>query len=273
MILRPFPACVKSAGHALASLSLWCVLLTVLQTAPAWAATAVPIVPCEIVATFPHDPTAFTQGLLFHNGALYESTGLYGDSRLRKVDLESGRVLAETRLEDTYFAEGLTLVQGKLAQLTWQEGRGLLWDLETLAPAGSFAVEGEGWGLAMGPEHLYLTQGKAEVLLLDPQTFRVTGRLPVTAAGRPLHRLNELEWVEGKLYANIWHAPYIAVINPESGVVEQLIDLTPCQRALPGGKMDPDNVANGIAWDAEGRRLFVTGKRWPRLFQIALPPQ
>ncbi|GAB7081992.1 glutaminyl-peptide cyclotransferase [Megalodesulfovibrio paquesii] len=240
--------------------------------------TAVPITPCEILASFPHDPEAFTQGLLFHDGIFYESTGLYGRSRLRKVEPSSGRVLAERSLEHRYFAEGLTLVHGRLAQLTWREGRGFLYDAQTLEPAGSFAVQGEGWGLALGRdmrgtqgEVLYLSQGTPEIAILDPQTFQQQGTLAVTLNGRPLPRLNELEWVEGKLYVNIWQAPYLAIVDPATGVVERLLDLTPCQRAMPAGSIGPDDVANGVAWDAAGRRLFVTGKRWPRLFQIALP--
>lgn len=267
MSVRIFPACVKAAAGVL----LVCMVLCQWWRSPVLAAPAAPVTPCEIVATYPHDAAVYTQGLLFHQGVLYESGGLYGESRLRKTDLETGRVLAEKKLDARYFAEGLTLIGGRLAQLTWREGLGLLWDAETLELAGTFHVEGEGWGLAMGPEHLYLTQGKAEVLLLDPQTFRVTGRLPVTANGRPLHNLNELEWVEGKLYANIWQAPYVAVIDPGTGVVERFLDLTPCQQALPRGVINADNVVNGIAWDEAGRRLFVTGKRWPLLFQIALP--
>lgn len=235
-----------------------------------------------IDATFPHDPTAFTQGLLFHEGRLFESLGGYGTSAIREVELATGRVLRERRLDDRFFGEGLTLLPRPggpvLAQLTWREERGFLHHPDTLEQVGEFRYQGEGWGLTMGPEHLHLTQGGAEILALDPQTFQIRRRLPVTLRGKPVPRLNELEWIGDRLWANIWQTSYIAVIHPSTGQVERLLDCTPLEEALPEEVPPADappqarrDVLNGIAFNAQDNGVYLTGKRWPRIFRIRLP--
>lgn len=242
------------------------------QNKTAGSASNPAIFPCQILAAYPHDSAAFTQGLLFHGGFLYESLGLYGESAVRRVDIPTGRVLQEHAMPETVFGEGLALVGERLLQLTWKARRGFSYRLETLEPLGEFAYEGEGWGLTTGPDALYMTQGGAVVLVRDPETFAIIRRMPVQFRGKPVPLLNELEWVAGRLWANIWQTAYIAIIHPETGDVERFVDLSPCLEAMPppepGEKRD---VANGIAYDAAGKRLFVTGKRWPRLFHIAVP--
>lgn len=257
------------------------VLLAALLTAsPAAAQTAAPPVPAsarpaavpvygfEIVRAWPHDPGAFTQGLEFHNGVLLESTGRY-PSTIRRVRLEDGVVLQRRELDDEYFGEGLTAFGDRLLTLTWKGGKGFIWDPATLEPRGEFAYAGEGWGLTHDATRLILSDGTAELRFLDPATLAETGRVAVTLEGRPVRRINELEWIEGEVFANLWRTDYIVRINPASGEVTGIVDLTGLLPDRSG--LDPaDAVLNGIAWDAEGRRLFVTGKNWPTLFEIRL---
>ncbi|MCZ0941892.1 MAG: glutaminyl-peptide cyclotransferase [Gammaproteobacteria bacterium] len=220
----------------------------------------------RVIASHPHDPEAFTQGLLFADGKLYESTGGYGTSSLRILDLASGRVLRERRLPDDRFGEGLALSAGRLHQLTWKAGIGFIHEVSTLTPIGEFRYRGEGWGLAASADSLVMSDGSAELRFLDPATLTEVRRLPVRDGTEPVTGLNELEFVEGALYANVWPSDRIAIINPANGQVRGWLDLT---GLLPLVFRTPrTDVLNGIAYDAAGKRLFVTGKHWPRLFQI-----
>lgn len=221
----------------------------------------------RVLRSFPHDPQAFTQGLLFWDGRLFESIGGYGRSALREVELHSGRVLREHPLPAQLFGEGLALAEGRFIQLTWRAGLGLLYDAQTLAPAGQFRYPGEGWGLAGDGERLWQSDGSAELRLLDPRTLEETGRLEVHDGNRPVSALNELEFVEGQIYANVWGTDRIAMIDPASGRVRGWLNL---EGILPLPLQAQADVLNGIAYDRDARRLFVTGKRWPRLFQIEL---
>lgn len=236
--------------------------------APAPALTPVPVYGFEIVRVYPHDPDAFTQGLEFHDGELLESTGRY-PSTVRRVRLEDGVVLQRRELAEDYFGEGLTAVGDRVLTLTWKNGKAFAWDAETLEPEGEYAVAGEGWGLTHDANRLILSDGTAALRFLDPFTLVETGRVPVTLQGRPVSRINELEWIEGEVFANLWQTDYILRINPSTGSITGIIDLTELMPDRSG--LDPtDAVLNGIAWDPEGRRLFVTGKNWPRLFEIRL---
>jgi glutamine cyclotransferase len=224
----------------------------------------------QIVRRYPHDPEAFTQGLLVHDGVLYESTGLEGRSDIRRVDLSSGRVLASARFGRREFGEGLAVWRDELVGLTWTSGVARRWSLRDLAPSGQFRYEGEGWGLTSDGDRLIQSDGSATLHFRDPLTFAVQRSVTVTHAGRPLERLNELEFIDGLIWANVWMSTDIAVIDPADGQVVALVDLAALAREV--GARDFDAVANGIAWDAEARRLFVTGKLWPTLFEISLPP-
>jgi glutaminyl-peptide cyclotransferase len=223
----------------------------------------------EVVAEYPHDAAAFTQGLLWHEGALFESTGRVGQSVIRKVDLETGEVLRETALPPSQFGEGLAHWDGALISLTWRDGAIHRWDAETLEPLAT--REGyplDGWGLTTSEEGLIHSDGSATLRVLDPESYDVVRTIDVTLNGRQLRRLNELEMIDGLVYANIWETPYIVAIDPADGVVKRLIDLTDLVASVPVDGRDA--VLNGIAWDAEKRRLFVTGKLWPKLYEIAL---
>jgi glutamine cyclotransferase len=230
----------------------------------------VPVFSYDVVNVFPHDPNAFTQGLLVHEGALIESTGLTGMSTLRRVELRTGRILQVTRVPAPHFAEGITILNGRIYQLTWQGQKGFIYDVKTLAKTGEFVYEGEGWGLASDGKSLLLSDGTNVIRFLDPATFRVTRTLHVTRAGKPLARLNELELVKGEIFANVWMAKGIARIDPNSGKVTGWIDLTALANTV--GTNSPDAVLNGIAYDAAADRLFVTGKLWPKLYEIRLRP-
>lgn len=229
----------------------------------------VPVLVPRIIARFPHDPTAFTQGLIWHDGALYESVGLSGRSDVRRVDLATGKVLARTPLPVAQFGEGLAAWKDTLVSLTWHDGIAHRWNARTLQPIDFATYDGEGWGLASDGKSLIRSDGSATLTFHDPETFAERRRLAVTLNGRPVTQLNELEWVDGAILANVWHTPYVLRIDPGNGAATALIDL----RAVvsEAGVRDPESVANGIAWDAKRRRLFVTGKRWPTLFEIALP--
>lgn len=250
-------------------LGLSAAVLLGLATAAGAQRLPAPVLGFRVVATYPHDPGAFTQGLLYADGELYESTGLLGESTLRRVELATGRVLQQVRVADEYFAEGLALVGDELVQLTWQNGVGIVYDRRTLARRRTFRYAGEGWGLAGdGASRLVMSDGSDRLTFLDPRTL-VPGRtLAVTDAGRPVPRLNELEWIEGEIWANVWTTDRIARINPATGEVSAWIDLGslwPRVQRTPGA-----DVLNGIAYDRAGRRIFVTGKKWPRLYQIAV---
>ncbi len=229
--------------------------------------------PCSaahVVARFPHDPGAFTEGLIWSDGALYESVGKEGLSEVRRVRLADGKVLARARIPAAQFGEGLARWQGQLISLTWHEGLAHRWDARTLKPVGSARYPGEGWGLARDGAPLIETDGSATIKRFDPATFRVVGRIDVTIAGRPLDQLNEVELVDGRILANVWRTPWLVRIDPATGRVDAVIDLRPLVAEIKA--TDPDAVANGIAWDPGKRRLFVTGKLWPTLFEVTLSP-
>lgn len=224
----------------------------------------------EVLNIYPHDPGAFTQGLIYLDGLLYESTGLYGESTLRKVALETGEVLAQVDLPPEYFAEGLAVWKGSLVQLTWREGAGFVYSLEDFSLEERFTYPTEGWGLTQDGERLIMSDGSDRLYFLDPDTFQVTGSLGVTWEGEPVVRINEMEFIRGEIFANIWQTDDIVRIDPESGEVKGWIDM---QGLLPpGSKADQADVLNGIAYDPERDRLFVTGKFWPKLFEVKLIP-
>jgi len=221
----------------------------------------------RVVTVFPHDPQAFTQGLLFRDGFLYESTGLAGKSELRKVRLETGEVVERRAVDAEHFAEGLADVGDRLFQLTWRSGIGFVYGLRDFEPQGTFRYAGEGWGLAGDGKRLVMSDGSATLRFLDPDSRRETGRLPVTEQGRPISNLNELEVVKGQILANVWQSDHIVIIEPADGRVVGRIDLT---GLLPFEDRPGVDVLNGIAWDRARDRLFVTGKWWPKLFEIQL---
>lgn len=223
-----------------------------------------------IVKTYPHDPEAFTQGLVFSEGYLYESTGLYGKSSLRKVDLETGAVLKMQTLAKDVFGEGLTLWQDRLIQLTWRSGRALVYDLASLERVGEFHYRTEGWGLTHNGRELIMSDGSTLLRFLDPETFREERRIEVVDQGLPIPNLNALAYIHEEILANIWQQDAIAMISPTSGKVRAWIDLTKLRKAI--GPARNAEVLNGIAYDAARDRIFVTGKYWPKVFEIKLVP-
>jgi glutaminyl-peptide cyclotransferase len=243
-------------------------LLSGVFTAPAQA--ALPVYGFVVKHTYPHDTAAFTEGLFFKDGQLYESTGQKGQSSLRKVDLATGKVLQKKEIAPEYFGEGAIWVGDNIAMLTWQSQVGFLFDAKTFAPKGRFDYKGEGWALTRDDRHVYMSDGTAEIRVLDPKTLAEQRRIRVTAEGKPITQLNELEWVDGELYANVWGTDVIARIDPASGNVVGWIDLTGLLPPAQRGTESPDAVLNGIAYEPKGRRLFVTGKLWPKLFEIEL---
>ena len=241
-------------------------LAACLLASAAPCADGVPSIEYRIDVEYPHDARAFTQGLLFHRGALYESTGLRGRSSLRKVDPETGRVVRQRRLSDRLFAEGLALVGDELYQLTWTAGRAFVLRLADFSLAREYRYAGEGWGLAWDGSWLVMSDGSATLRFRDPATFRVEREVEVREGTRPVEALNELEFVDGSLYANIWQSDRVARIDPASGVVTGWLDLSPmAARERAAGDAD---VANGIAWD--GRRLYITGKLWRTVYGLEL---
>jgi glutamine cyclotransferase len=220
----------------------------------------------RIVHTYPHDPQAYTQGLVFVDGHLYESTGLNGRSSLRMVGLETGRVLQSAPVPSQYFAEGLAPWGSTLVQLTWQSHVAFVYDRFSFRLLRTLHYDGEGWGLTENGRSLILSDGTATLHFLDPQTLREVRHVVVKDRGAPVTELNELEYVRGQIYANVWHTDRIARISPATGQVLGWIDLTGL--LAPGEVSDPEAVLNGIAYDAARDRLFVTGKLWPKLFEI-----
>jgi len=229
----------------------------------------IPVYSYRVVHSYPHDPGAFTEGLVYDHGDLFESTGLLGRSSLRRVDLQTGTVLQSLALSNDYFGEGLTVFQNRLIQLTWQSQVGFVYALESFRLLRQFNYPGEGWGLTQDGRRLIMSDGSPTLRFLDPETLAETGRLEVRASGASVYQLNELEFVDGEIYANIWKTDRIARIDPTTGNVVGWIDLAGLL-SPPERPEDPEAVLNGIAYDADGHRLFVTGKLWPRLFEIAL---
>ena len=229
----------------------------------------------QIVAEYPHDPAAFTQGLVYTNGQLFESTGLNGRSSLREVELSTGRVLRSVPLSNELFGEGLTLANGQLFQLTWQNHIGFVYEPDTFDVVRTFTYTHEGWGIAFDGRQLIVSDGTPTLRFLDLDTLTATSQVNVTYHGQPVNELNELEWVHGEVWANIWQTNFIARINPQTGEVTGWIDLTGllAQSTATPVPNQPVDVLNGIAYDEAHDRLFVTGKLWPRLFEIKLMPQ
>lgn len=220
----------------------------------------------EVINVYPHDPNAFTQGLIIVEGVMFESTGLKGSSTLRRVDLETGNVLQNYALLEEFFGEGITVFDDKIIQLTYQQGIGFIYDKWSFDLLGEFNYSTEGWGITTDGTQLIMSDGSAYLYFLDPETFDVIGRIEVWDDG-PVERINELEYINGEVYANIWLTDRIAIINPNTGQVTGWIDLT---GIYTSETINSNNVLNGIAYDTEGERLFVTGKRWSKLFQIEL---
>ena len=238
----------------------------------AGAYAAIPVYDFKIVRTYPHDPEAFTEGLLYHDGFLYESTGLNGRSSIRKVNLETGKVVKSKDIPPKYFGEGITRWKDTLVGLTWQTQTGFVFDLNTFETRSEFVYPGEGWGLANDDKTLVMSDGTATLRFLDPQTFLEKRRVKVTADGIAVDQVNELEWVGDEIYANLWHTNTIARIDPATGKIVGWIDLSKLYPAAGTGPTS-ENVLNGIAYDAEKKRLFVTGKLWPKLYEIKLVPR
>jgi glutamine cyclotransferase len=228
----------------------------------------IPTYSYKIKNSWPHDKHAYTQGLIFLDGILWESTGQYGASSLRKVELKTGKVIKQISVPKNYFAEGMTVFHNKVFQLTWQEQKGFIYDPATFQKQGEFSYTGEGWGLTHNGESLIMSDGSDQIRFLDPSTLQTTHTISVTDRGAPVDQLNELEYIDGEIYANIYMTDRIARIEPKTGKVVAWIDLTGilASKDRTGG----EDVLNGIAYDETGKRLFVTGKMWPKLFEIEI---
>lgn len=224
----------------------------------------------EVVAVYPHDRDAFTQGLVYVDGQLYETTGLNGHSTFRKVDLKTGRVLKQVKLDETYFGEGMTILGDKAYQITWRSKVGFVYNLETFTVEKQFSYTGEGWGLTTDGKWLILSDGTDEIRFLDPADFKVVRTIHVSNRGEPIKNLNELEYIKGEIYANVWQTNWIVRIDPANGALLGVINLA---HLLASEDYTANtDVLNGIAYDAANDRLFVTGKDWPKLFEIRLKP-
>jgi glutaminyl-peptide cyclotransferase len=231
-----------------------------------WQPTGtLPTATYQVLHVYPHDPDAFTQGLQYVDGVLYEGTGLNGRSSIRRVALETGKVLQKRDVPEAYFGEGITVWKSELFELTWQSGVAFVYDRTTFEPKRTIRYVGEGWGLTEDGTNLIMSDGTNELRLLDPVTFKERSRIKVTALGAPLKNLNELEYVKGEILANVWQTDYIARIAPATGKVAGYIDLRGLLTPLERTRTD---VLNGIAYDAKGDRLFITGKLWPKVFEI-----
>lgn len=243
--------------------ALFALLGAWLLIAPAQAETR-----WKLIRSYPHDPAAFTEGLFYHDGALYESTGLEGESEIRKVDLKNGKVLSRRIVPRPYFGEGIVNWKDRLISLTWRHRQGFVWKLDDFSPISQFRYEGEGWGLTQDGRSLIMSDGTAQLRFLDPDKLTEERRITVRWNGRPVDRLNELEYVKGEIWANIWYDSHIARIDPRTGAVIDWLDIAPLLKA--SGAQDSEAVANGIAYDAKADRLFVTGKNWAKLFEIKI---
>ena len=222
----------------------------------------------EVIATWPHDPQAFTQGLVFRNGSLLESTGLYGRSTLREIDVKTGRVLKQVSVPAQFFAEGLAVIGDGAYQLTWRNGKGFVYDADTFRLKREFSYDGEGWGLTTDGRWLVLSDGSNRIRFLDPANFQVVRTIDVVADGKPVDRLNELEWINGEIFANVWQTNEILRIDPATGRVRGVIDFSGL--LAPTDRGPEADVLNGIAYDPKTDRLLVTGKRWPKIYEVRL---
>ena len=248
-------------------------LIAALLALPACAASEpreAPVYTYRVVKAYPHDPTAFTEGLFFLDGKLYESTGLNRQSTIREVRLEDGKVLRSVSIAPEYFGEGIVDWGPDIVSLTWQGGNGFRWNRADFRQKSQWRYSGEGWGLTRDDKQIWMSDGTAQLRTLDPATLKETKRIDVTGNGQPVERLNELEWVKGEIFANVWMSTRIARIDPKNGRVTGWIDLSDLVAENMNG--DPDAVLNGIAYDAAKDRLFVTGKNWSKLYEIKLVP-
>lgn len=240
-------------------------------TAGAAEDAGIPVHSYEVVNTYPHDVNAFTQGLFIRDGVLYEGTGLNGRSSLRKVELETGRVIEERSLPDTFFGEGIATDGKRIVQLTWRSRKGFVYDLDTFAPVSEFSYPTEGWGIAYDGRSFIMSDGSATLYFLDPRKFKEVGRLEVYDDKGPVGRLNELEYVKGEIFANVWGQERVARIDPGTGRVKGWIDLRGLLSA--SDRKNRVDVLNGIAYDEETGKFYVTGKLWPKLFEIKIVPE
>jgi glutamine cyclotransferase len=268
----PDPALAEATTSVAATATAFAALiLTPTVEPPTPTPTPPPVYTYEVIATYPHDPDAFTQGLVYEDGTLYEGTGLWGESTLREVDLTTGTVLRLHALGDQYFGEGIALFNDKIYQITWQEQTGFIYEPATFEELGTFSYPHEGWGITHDGQRLIVSDGTPTIRFWDPVTLQEIGRITARDDEGPLTMLNELEYVDGEIWANIWMTDHIARISPETGDVLGYIDLT--------GLLDtseltqPADVLNGIAYDPATGRLFITGKLWPTLFEIEVVPQ
>ena len=242
-----------------------------MAAAPKRGGKGPPIYGYQVVNVYPHDPGAFCQGLTIAGGVLYEGTGKYRRSSLRRVDLKSGKVLQMLRLAPRLFGEGIAVWNDRIIQLTWRSGIGFVYDKQSFKRQGSFRYAGEGWGLTEDGEHLIISDGSPVLRCLDPKTFKVVKTIKVHSRGVPVSGLNELEYVQDEIYANVWPTDYIARISPKTGEILGWIDLSGLLE--PHRRVSQNAVLNGIAFDKKEKRLFVTGKYWPKLFEIRLVPK
>jgi glutamine cyclotransferase len=253
------------------SLLIGCCPLLIGQASRQVSANAPPEYSFSLVRAFPHDASAYTQGLAYRDGFLYEGTGRNGQSSLRKVRLETGEVIQHVDLGAEFFGEGITIIKDKVFQLTWKSGVGFVYDLKSFRLLRTFAYSGEGWGLATDGRELLLSDGTSEIRVLDAESCQQKRRLRVHDGTTPIDQLNELEFVEGQIFANVWHSNRIARISSQTGNVVGWIDLT--ELLSPIYRLEPEAVLNGIAYDPIRKRLFVTGKLWPSVFEIRLSPK
>jgi glutamine cyclotransferase len=262
------PRALVPRAPLLWALVTWAWVLWALASTMA-ARAAIPVYEVDIVHIYPHDTSAFTEGLFYLNGYLYESTGLEQHSSIRKVRLETGEIVQKVDIPPQYFGEGIVNWQGHLISLTWKSQIGFVFDLNTFKLQKQFKYLGEGWALTRNDKQIIMSDGTPDLRFLNPKTLAQTGGIQVTLEGKPLANVNELEWVKGEIYANVWQTNWIVRIDPHSGQVVGVINLTGLlkQSDIVAGQTD---VLNGIAYDAKGDRLFVTGKNWPKLFEIRL---
>lgn len=245
---------------------LFALLGTTLAAAPSAAADLPPRCGYEVLQSFPHDRQAFTEGLFYLRDRLFESTGEVGRSTIREVRLEDGHVLRSVKTAPELFGEGIVNWKNELVSVTWKTQKGFRWDLRTFRKKSEFTYAGEGWGLTQDGARIIMSDGTPYLRFFNPSTMKETGKITVMLAGKPIRLLNELEWVKGEIYANVWHTNYILRIDPRTGAVRSVIDLAGLREQAEGN--GPEDVANGIAYDAAKDRLFVTGKDWSKLFQI-----
>lgn len=230
----------------------------------------VPVYGYQIVKSYPHNPRFFTQGLLMHEGYLYEGTGRYGQSALMQIRLEDGEVIRSRELSSRFFGEGIAVANGLIYQLTWRENTAFVYDLDTFATVTSHFVPTEGWGLTWDGEHLILSDGSDQLHFIEPETFRSVRSVSVTLGGQPIRNLNELEYINGEVWANVWMSEQLVRIDPATGYVLAVVDLTGLKNQTTVAGPANEAVLNGIAWDAEHDRILVTGKLWSHIFEITL---